>query len=338
MTSSSSGGASSGDGRRVLLTGAAGFIGSHVAHVLLDHGASVIGVDNLNSFHPRALKQARLDRLSPRSGFSFHHLDIADHEALKALPGVLDVDTVIHLAAQAGVRYSLENPFAYASANLTGHLSVLELVRHSPARPQLIYASSSSVYGANAKAPFSETDRVDHPVSLYAATKRADELMSEAYAHLYGIPQAGLRFFTVYGPWGRPDMAYWSFTQAIMEGRPIRVFNHGDLMRDFTYIDDIVAGVAAVALDPMPADAPLHRLYNIGNNRSEKLMRFIEILEDAIGRKAEKIFEPMQAGDVPATSADITAIARDYGFAPRTSLEVGIPRFVAWYRGHLAKT
>jgi UDP-glucuronate 4-epimerase len=338
MTSPSPGPSSKGDGpgkgRRALLTGAAGFIGSYVAHKLLDRGATVVGVDNLNPFHPIALKQARLDRLAQRPGFSFHRLDIADHEALRAVPGASDVDVVIHLAAQAGVRHSLENPFAYASANLTGHLSVLELVRHSPRKPQLVYASSSSVYGANAKAPFSEADRVDHPVSLYAATKRADELMSESYARLYGIPQAGLRFFTVYGPWGRPDMAYWSFTEAIMQGKPIRVFNNGDLMRDFTYIDDIVAGVVAVALDPAPMDAPLHRLYNIGNNRSEKLMRFIEILEDAIGRKAEKIFEPMQAGDVPATSADITAIARDYGFAPRTSLEVGIPRFVEWYRGY----
>jgi UDP-glucuronate 4-epimerase len=334
MTSPSSGPTSSADGRRVLLTGAAGFIGSYVAHALLDRGARVIGIDDLNAFHPIALKQARLDRLAARPGFSFHRLDIADHAALKAVPGAYDADIIIHLAAQAGVRYSLENPFAYASANLTGHLSVLELARRSPRRPSLVYASSSSVYGANAKAPFSEADPVDHPVSLYAATKRADELMSESYAHLYGIPQAGLRFFTVYGPWGRPDMAYWMFTQAIIEGRPIRVFNNGDLKRDFTYIDDIVAGVAAVALDPAPADAPLHRLYNIGNNRSEKLMRFIEILEDAIGRKAEKIFEPMQPGDVPATSADITAIARDYGFAPRTSLETGIPRFVDWYRSY----
>jgi UDP-glucuronate 4-epimerase len=326
--------ASSGESRRVLLTGAAGFIGSHVAHALLDRGVTVVGIDNLTPYYPVALKQARLARLKERPGFSFHAIDIADHEALKAAPGAADADVVIHLAGQVGVRYSLENPFAYASANLMGHLSVLELVRHAPRKPQLVYASSSSVYGANAKAPFSEADRVDRPVSLYAATKRADELMSESYAHLYGMRQAGLRFFTVYGPWGRPDMAYWAFTEAIVEGRPIRVFNHGELMRDFTYIDDIVAGVVAVALDPAPKDAPLHRLYNIGNNRPEKLMRFIEILEDAVGRQAEKIFEPMQPGDVPATSADISAIARDYGFAPRTSLEVGIPRFVEWYRGY----
>lgn len=325
------------DQRHILLTGAAGFIGAYVAGTLLDKGHLVTGVDNLNDYYPLALKKARLARLLPRNGFSFHHADIADHDTLRALPGVADADVVIHLAAQAGVRYSLENPFAYASSNLIGHLSILELVRHSARKPRLVYASSSSVYGANQKAPFSESDRVDSPVSLYAATKRSDELMSEAYSRLYGIEQIGLRFFTVYGPWGRPDMAYWSFTKNILEGKPIRVFNNGDLMRDFTYIDDIVAGVVSVALnEPAGGAKQAHRIYNIGNNRPQPLMRFIEIVEQAAGRKAEKIFEPMQAGDVYATSADIDAIARDYGFAPRTTLEEGIPRFVEWYRGYVS--
>ncbi len=330
-----------GPGQRLLVTGAAGFIGSHVARTLLDRGHSVIGVDNLNDYYAPGLKQARLAGLTSRAGFAFHQLDIADHAALAALPGLSEVDAVIHLAAQAGVRYSIENPFAYASANLVGHLSVLELVRHAARRPKLVYASSSSVYGANTTLPFSETDRVDHPVSLYAATKRADEMMSEAYANLYGMAQIGLRFFTVYGPWGRPDMAYWSFTEKIMTGQPIPVFNSGKLMRDFTYIDDIVEGVVAVALKPMPeaasgARAGPHRIYNIGNNRSEKLMRFIEILEQAIGRKAVIDYQPMQPGDVHETFANIDAISHDYGFAPRTSLEQGIPRFVDWYRGYVA--
>ena len=278
------------------------------------------------------MKQDRLASLRDRPGFTFHQLDISDHAALRALPGVGDVGAVLHLAAQAGVRYSIENPFAYAQANLLGHLSILELVRHAPNRPRLVYASSSSVYGANTKAPFSEEDRVDAPVSLYAATKRADELMSETYSRLYGMEQIGLRFFTVYGPWGRPDMAYWSFTQNILEGKPIRVFNNGDLQRDFTYIDDVVAGVLSVLLKSPPRAGALHRIYNIGNNRPERLMRFIEVLEQAIGKKAEKIFEPMQPGDVQATYADISALNRDYGFEPRTPLEEGLPRFVDWYR------
>ncbi len=319
---------------RVFLTGAAGFIGSYVAHALLDRGIAVLGVDNLNDYYSPALKQGRLDALMNREGFTFHPLDIADHEGLKALPGGGDVDRIVHLAAQAGVRYSLENPFAYATSNLVGHLSVLELARHAPKRPPVVYASSSSVYGANTKVPFSEKDPVVQPVSLYAATKRADELMSESYARLYGVPQIGLRFFTVYGPWGRPDMAYWSFAENIMAGSPIRVFNNGDMMRDFTYIDDIVAGVVATVVEPMkPAEGPPHRIYNIGNNRPVKLMRFIEILEEAIGKKAVKEFLPMQPGDVHATYADIDAIAADYGFRPRTRLEDGIPIFVEWYRG-----
>lgn len=321
--------------QHVLLTGAAGFVGFHVANNLLDKGIRVTGVDNLNSYYPVQLKKDRLALLSKREGFSFHQVDIADHEALKAVPGLNDADAVIHLAAQAGVRYSLENPFAYGQSNLMGHLSVLELVRHHPRKPRLVYASSSSVYGANSKAPFSEEDRVDHPVSLYAATKRANEMMSESYAALYGMEQVGLRFFTVYGPWGRPDMAYWTFTRDIIEGKPIRVFNNGQLKRDFTWIDDIVAGVVSTALDqPRRPNPPLHRIYNIGNNRPVELGRFIEIVEDAVGKKAEKIMEPMQPGDVFATYANVDALARDHGFAPTTKLEDGIPRFVNWYRNY----
>jgi UDP-glucuronate 4-epimerase len=321
--------------RRVLLTGAAGFVGFHVANRLLDQGIAVTGVDNLNAYYAVKLKEERLRRLQARDGFEFHRIDIAEHEKLKALPAASSAEVVLHLAAQAGVRYSLENPFAYAQSNLMGHLSILELVRHAPQKPLLVYASSSSVYGANTKAPFSEEDRVDNPVSLYAATKRSDELMSEAYSRLYGMEQIGLRFFTVYGTWGRPDMAYWSFTQNILEGKPIRVFNNGDLQRDFTWIDDITEGVVSVATTrPASGTTEKHRIYNIGNNKPEKLMRFIEIVEQAAGRKAEKIFEPMQPGDVHATYANVDAIARDYGFAPATSLEQGIPRFVEWYRSY----
>ncbi len=321
--------------QHVLLTGAAGFIGFHVANNLLDQGIRVTGVDNLNAYYPVQLKMDRLALLVKRDGFSFHQVDIADHDALKAAPGINDADAVIHLAAQAGVRYSLENPFAYGQSNLIGHLSVIELVRHHPNKPRLVYASSSSVYGANSKAPFSEGDRVDNPVSLYAATKRSNEMMSESYARLYGMEQVGLRFFTVYGSWGRPDMAYWTFTRDIIEGRPIRVFNNGHLKRDFTWIDDIVAGVVSTALDqPKTANLPLHRIYNIGNNRPVELGRFIEIVEEAVGKKAEKIMEPMQPGDVHATYANIDALARDHGFAPTTKLEDGIPRFVKWYRDY----
>jgi len=319
----------------VLVTGVAGFIGYFVSLALLERGIKVIGVDNLNDYYPVALKQARLERLSPHDGFSFHCHDIADHTGLLALPGVSDVDVVINLAAQAGVRYSLENPFAYAASNLIGHLSVLEFVRHAPKRPLLVYASSSSVYGANTKVPFSESDPVNSPVSLYAATKRADELMSESYARLYGMRQVGLRFFTVYGPWGRPDMAYWSFAEKILDGEPIKVFNHGELERDFTYINDVVDGVVATALQPMrPVGDVPHRIYNIGNNTPVQLLQFIEILEQAIGKKAQMQFEPMQPGDVRSTCADISAISADYGFSPSTSLEIGIPIFVDWFRGY----
>ena len=319
--------------KSVLVTGAAGFIGSYVAHALLDRGIAVAGVDNLNDYYDPALKRARLAKLTPRDGFTFTELDIADHEKLKAAPGAADADRVIHLAAQAGVRYSLENPFAYGRSNLDGHLSVLEFVRHAPKRPLLVYASSSSVYGANTKVPFSEKDPVTDPVSLYAATKRSNELLSESYARLYGMAQIGLRFFTVYGPWGRPDMAYWSFTENILSGKPIRIFNKGDLKRDFTYIDDIVAGVVATATQPMKPDRDTpHRLYNIGNNQPVGLMRFIEIIENALGREAVKEFAPMQPGDVYATYADIDAIKADYGFAPTTALEDGIPKFVKWFK------
>jgi len=321
--------------QHVLLTGAAGFVGFHVTNNLLDKGIRVTGVDNLNSYYPVQLKQDRLALLGKCDGFSFHQVDIADYNALKAVPGIMDADAVIHLAAQAGVRYSLENPFAYGQSNLIGHLSILELVRHSSKKPRLVYASSSSVYGANSKAPFSEDDRVDHPVSLYAATKRSNEMMSESYSKLYGMEQVGLRFFTVYGPWGRPDMAYWTFTRDIIDGRPIRVFNNGQLKRDFTWIDDIVAGVVSTALDqPKTANLPLHRIYNIGNNRPVELGRFIAIVEDAVGKRAEKIMEPMQPGDVYATYANVDALARDHDFAPTTKLEEGIPRFVKWYRDY----
>ncbi|RYG32768.1 MAG: NAD-dependent epimerase/dehydratase family protein, partial [Burkholderiales bacterium] len=296
--------------QNILITGAAGFVGFHVANALLDRGIRVTGVDSLNSYYPVQLKQDRLKLLSKRDGFGFHQVDIADHEALKSVPGAQDVDAIIHLAAQAGVRHSLENPFAYGQSNLIGHLSVLELARHAPKKPRLVYASSSSVYGANTKAPFSEDDRVDHPVSLYAATKRANEMMSESYATLYDMDLIGLRFFTVYGPWGRPDMAYWTFTRDIIEGRPIRVFNNGQLQRDFTWIDDIVAGVVSTALDaPRSANPARHRIYNIGNNRPVELGRFIEIVEGAVGKRAEKIMEPMQPGDVHATYANVDALA-----------------------------
>lgn len=304
---------------------------------LLARGDAVLGVDNVNDYYDVGLKEARLARLRAHPGFSFARLDIADHAALAdCARRAGDVRRVAHLAAQAGVRYSLDHPFAYVQANLVGHMSVLEMCRHLPNFENLVYASSSSVYGGNTKLPFAVEDRVDTPVSLYAATKRADELMSHSYAHLYRIPQTGLRFFTVYGPWGRPDMALYIFTRAILAGKPIHVFNHGDMKRDFTYIDDIIAGVVA-SLDSPPADraeAPPHRVYNIGNHRSEPLLRLIEVLEAALGRKAETILEPMQPGDVKESFADITAISRDLGFRPTTPIDVGVPRFVAWYRDY----
>jgi UDP-glucuronate 4-epimerase len=323
----------------ILVTGAAGFIGSHVCLTLLERGERVLGVDNLDNYYDVSLKQARLARFKDHPNFTFAKLNIADRTAMEE---AVDAATArsgplrrtVHLAAQAGVRYSLENPFAYVETNLMGHTVILETCRHAPEFEHLVYASSSSVYGGNTKVPFSVEDRVDNPISLYAATKKADELLSNCYSHLYRIPSTGLRFFTVYGPWGRPDMALWIFTKAIFAGQPIPVFNNGDMRRDFTYIDDIVDG-AIRALDNPPADEgdqPPHRLYNIGNHRAEELMRLIEILEDCIGKKAEKNFLPMQPGDVPATFADIDAIQRDLGFQPRTTIDDGIPAFVDWYR------
>ena len=321
----------------VLVTGAAGFIGSHLCDKLLARGDAVIGVDNMNPYYDVALKRARLGRLEGRPGFRFHEADIADESALAAaVKSAGAVRRVAHLAAQAGVRHSLENPMAYVHSNLVGQLVVQELCRRLDGFEHLVYASSSSVYGASNKLPFSVDDRADRPISLYAATKRADELMGHSYSHLYRLPMTGLRFFTVYGPWGRPDMAAYLFTAAIIKGRPIKLFNHGDMKRDFTYIDDIIDGVIA-ALDSPPADngdtAP-HRLYNIGNNRPEPLKRFVEVLENAISKKAEFEMLPMQPGDVRETCADIDAIQRDLGFNPTTSIDEGLPRFVAWYRDY----
>lgn len=324
-----------------LVTGAAGFIGSHVADALLARGDRVIGIDSLNGYYDPALKQARLARLTARHGeaFRFAAVDFSDRAALDAVVAAADFDRIVHLGAQAGVRHSITHPHDYVAANLVGHVNMLELARHRGVA-HLVYASSSSVYGASATVPFRVEDRTDRPLSLYAATKKADELMSESYAHLYRLPQTGLRFFTVYGPWGRPDMMMWIFTRAMFAGEPIPVFNEGRMERDFTYIDDIVAGVLAVHDSPPPDDgaekpggsvAP-HRLYNIGNNRSEPLGRVIDLLETATGRPAIRKLLPMQAGDVPRTYADISAIGRDLGFVPTTTIDAGVPRFVDWYR------
>ncbi len=321
----------------VILTGAAGFIGFHVAQALLARGETVVGIDDLNDYYDPELKKARLARLQGAPGLSFHRLDVADKDGMTSLFEALpQADRVIHLAAQAGVRYSLVNPYAYVTANVMGQLVVMESCRRLPACRHLVYASSSSVYGGNSKLPFAVEDRVDSPISLYAATKRAAELEAACYAHLYRLPMTGLRFFTVYGPWGRPDMSAYIFTKAIFEGQPIQVFNQGRMRRDFTYIDDIVAGVLA-ALDRPPPDAdsaPPHRIYNLGNHRSEDLMRFIGLLEQACGREANKVFTEMQPGDVPETYADIEAARRDLGFEPATSIDEGLPRFVAWYRDY----
>ncbi|MDB5723433.1 MAG: NAD-dependent epimerase/dehydratase family protein [Novosphingobium sp.] len=328
---------------RVLVTGVAGFIGQSLAQRLLARGDVVVGVDSLNDYYQVSLKEARLAGLREVGGnrFAFHHLDFADMAGLNAALDGVEIDRIVHLGAQAGVRYSIENPHAYVQANVVGHLNMLELARARGVE-HMVYASSSSVYGGNTKLPFAVEDRVDHPLSLYAATKKADELMSETYAHLFRLPLTGLRFFTVYGPWGRPDMMLWKFTQAILAGKPIPVFNHGEMWRDFTYIDDIIAGVVA-ALDNPPADdgeakaggsVKPHRLYNIGNHKSEHLMRVVAVLEEAIGRKAEIELLPMQAGDVERTYADISAIAGDLGYAPTTSIEVGVPKFVEWHRGY----
>ncbi len=326
-----------------LITGAAGFIGYHVAKRLLDRGGQVVGIDNLNDYYAVRLKHDRIAEQQREHGgaFTFLQVDFADHQALTAALAPLDFDRIVHLGAQAGVRYSIENPHAYVQSNLVGHLNMMEIARHRRSS-HFVYASSSSVYGGNETLPFRVEDRVDHPLSLYAATKKADELMSETYANLYRLPQTGLRFFTVYGPWGRPDMAMWIFTKAMMEGRPIDVFGEGNMRRDFTYIDDIVTGVVAALDNPPPDDGSEkaggsrgpHRLYNIGNNNSEELTRMIGILEEATGREAIRNLLPMQPGDVRDTYADISAIERDLGFRPTTRIDVGIPRFVAWYRAY----
>ena len=319
----------------VLVTGVAGFIGCDTALRLLDRGERVVGVDNVNDYYSTRLKQARLGRLEGRDGFTFHRIDLAERGALAAaLDGAGDVRRVIHLAAQPGVRHSIDQPFDYVDANLAGHVEILEYCRSRKELEHLVYASSSSIYGDTSRRPFSVADRTGRPLSLYGATKLACEQMSHCYSHLYGLPQTGLRFFTVYGPWGRPDMAVYKFTDAIAAGEPIRVFNRGDMRRDFTFIDDIVTGVLTALDNPPPAAEAPHRLYNIGNGRPEPLDRLIGLIETALGRRAETIMEPMQPGEVGETHADIGETRRDLGFEPVTALDSGIPRFVEWYRSY----
>ncbi|MCB9591647.1 MAG: NAD-dependent epimerase [Sandaracinaceae bacterium] len=331
---------------RVLVTGAAGFIGYHLSEALLGRGDEVVGLDSLNDYYSVELKRARLERLVAREGFTFVHADLADRATMDALFAERSFDVVVNLAAQAGVRYSLQNPHAYVDSNLVGFLNVLEGCRHHGVG-HLVYASSSSVYGANTSMPFSVHDNVDHPLSLYAASKKANELMAHCYSHLYRVPTTGLRFFTVYGPWGRPDMALFLFTKAILAGEPIDVFNEGKMQRDFTYVDDIVGGIVATmdrppspdpawrgdSPDPSSSTAP-YRIYNIGNNQPVELMYMIETLERALGREAVKRMLPMQPGDVPATFADVEDLTRDVGFSPNTPIEDGIRRFVDWYRAY----
>lgn len=328
------------------MTGAAGFIGSHLAHRLLDRGDEVVGVDNVNDYYEVTLKEARLARLTGRDGFTFHKHDLADREATARLFGEAGCTRVVHLAAQAGVRYSLTNPHAYIDANLVGTTNVLEGCRHNGIE-HISYASSSSVYGANTTMPFSVHQNVDHPLSLYAATKKANELMAHTYSHLFRLPTTGLRFFTVYGPWGRPDMALFIFTRAILAGKPIQIFNNGQMRRDFTFVDDIVEGVMRVTdltpapdpnwtgakPDPFSSNAP-YRVYNIGNNNPVELMHLIHTLEKALGKEAIKEYLPMQDGDVPATYADVDDLIRDAGFKPETSIEDGVGRFVAWFKDY----
>jgi UDP-glucuronate 4-epimerase len=328
----------------ILVTGVAGFIGFHTAMRLLERGERVIGLDNVNDYYDVRLKKARLAKLKPFKQFTFTKTDLVDRVRMRRLFATQPIAKVIHLAAQAGVRYSLVNPHAYTDSNIEGFLNILEGCRHAKVG-HLVYASSSSVYGGNTQMPFSIHDNVDHPVSLYAASKKANELMAHCYAHLYGIPCTGLRFFTVYGPWGRPDMALFIFTKAILEGKPIEVYNHGRMARDFTYVDDIVEGVIRTLdhpatpnqtwsgdrPDPGTSSAPA-RIYNIGNHQPVELLRFIEVLEQAIGKQAKKKLLPIQPGDVPATYADIEDLSRDVGFKPVTPIEVGIPRFIEWYR------
>jgi UDP-glucuronate 4-epimerase len=330
----------------VLVTGAAGFIGYHVARRLLEQGRPVVGLDNINSYYDPALKRARLAQLEKLSGFSFVKLDLADRDGMAALFAEHRFEHVVHLAAQAGVRYSLIDPHAYVDANLVGFTNVLEGCRHNGCR-HLLYASSSSVYGSNTKLPFSVHDNVDHPLSLYGATKKANELMAHAYAHLFRLPMTGLRFFTVYGPWGRPDMAMWLFAKAILAGEPIKVFNNGDMRRDFTYVDDVVESIVRLidrppAADPdWTGDAPdpgsssaLWRVYNIGNNKPAELLDVVRLLERALGKEAKRDLLPMQPGDVPATYADVDDLMRDAGFRPSTPIEEGVARFVSWYRDY----
>lgn len=331
---------------KILVTGAAGFIGMHVSQLLLARGDSVVGIDNLNDYYDPRLKSDRLARLKPHPGFEFLHMDIADRGAVGRLFGEGAFDRVVHLAAQAGVRYSLVNPHAYVDSNILGFTNVLEGCRHNGVQ-HFVYASSSSVYGGNTRMPFSEHDNVDHPVSMYAATKKANELMAHTYSHLFDLPTTGLRFFTVYGPWGRPDMALFLFTKAILEDRTIDVFNHGKMVRDFTFIDDIAEGVVRVldrsaaadpgfdasAPDPARSNAP-YRVFNIGNNSPVTLMQFIEAIEQALGKSARKNYMPLQDGDVPATTADVSELAEWTGFRPSTPVQVGVARFVDWYRNY----
>lgn len=331
---------------KILVTGAAGFIGYHLSQRLLQQGSEVVGLDNLNDYYDVSLKEARLQQLQGKPGFSFYKLDLADNEGIAQLFNQQKFDVVVNLAAQPGVRYSLENPQAYINSNLVGFTNILEGCRHTKVK-HLVFASSSSVYGANTKIPFSVHDNVDHPISLYAASKKANELMAHCYSHLYNLPTTGLRFFTVYGPWGRPDMALFLFTKSIIEGKPIKVFNNGNMRRDFTYVDDIVEGIIRVinkipqpnpnwsgdTPDPGTSQAP-YKIYNIGNNQPIELMQMIKVLEDCLGIKAKKNMMPMQPGDVPMTYANVDDLAEDVGFKPNTSIEVGIQNFVNWYKDY----
>jgi UDP-glucuronate 4-epimerase len=331
---------------KILVTGAAGFIGFHLTDYLLRQGETVVGIDNLNNYYDVSLKQARLEQLQPNKLFTFAHLELADQQGIDKLFREHEFDAVVNLAAQAGVRYSLKNPHAYINSNIVGFTNILESCRHHQVK-HLVFASSSSVYGANTKVPFSTHDNVDHPISLYAATKKANELMAHTYSHLYGLPTTGLRFFTVYGPWGRPDMALFLFTKAILSGEPIEVFNYGKMKRDFTYIDDIVEGIVRVINnipqgntswsgddpDPASSKAP-YKIYNIGNNNPVELSRFIEVIEECLGIKAKKNMLPLQPGDVTMTYADVDDLIQDVGFKPATPIEVGVKRFVEWYRDY----